>query len=157
MASKIEQQLNIATCSVYVDVYQGMVDEVASKPVEVSPDASEELKCAISGAQSAVDLSKSSIAAANEDWLTTHPIFMANVLDQYHEEVNGLVTSDDIKNYAQLKLSSVVASSNALEVCLCITTDPKTAVEELDEELDAMEDEDYIEDNDEEEDDDEDH
>ncbi|KAF9324523.1 hypothetical protein BG006_000448 [Podila minutissima] len=137
------------TCSVYVDVYQGIVDEVASKLIEVSPDASEELKCAISSAQSAMDLSKSSIAAANKDWLATHPIFMANV--------NGLATSDDITNYAQLKLSSVVASSNALEVCLCITTDPKAAVEELDEELDAMEDEDYIEDNDEEEDDDEDH
>ncbi|KAG0029827.1 hypothetical protein BGZ82_007711 [Podila clonocystis] len=148
-ASKIEQQFNVATCSVYADVYRGVVDEVASKPIEVPSDASEELKRALSGAHSVVDLSKSSVATANEDLLTTRPIFMANVLDQYREEVNRLATSDDIKNYAQLKLSSVVASSNALEACLRIAADPEAAAEELDEEIDDMEDEDYFEDADE--------
>ncbi|KAF9312164.1 hypothetical protein BG003_006586 [Podila horticola] len=122
-ASKIENQFNVATCSVYADIYRGVVDEVASKPIEVPSDASEELKRAISGAQSVVDLSKSSVATTNEDLLTTRPIFMADVLDQFREEVNCLATSDDIKNYAQLR----------------------PAAEELDEELDAMEDEDYIE------------
>lgn len=102
-ASKIENQFNVATCSVYADIYRGVVDEVASKPIEVPSDASEELKRAISGAQSVVDLSKSSVATTNEDLLTTRPIFMADVLDQFREEVNCLATSDDIKNYAQLR------------------------------------------------------
>ncbi|KAG0339548.1 hypothetical protein BG000_001844 [Podila horticola] len=144
-ASKIENQFNVATCSVYADIYRGVIDEVESKPIEVPSDASEGLKRAISGAQSVVDLSKSSVATTNEDLLTTRPIFMADVLDQYREEVNRLATSDDIKNYAQLRLSSVITSSNTLEVCLCIVADPEAAAEELDEELDAMEDEDYIE------------
>lgn len=68
---------------------------------------------------------------------------MADVLDQYREEVNRLGTTDDVKNYAQLRLSSVVASSNALEACLRIAANTDVAVDELDEDLDAIEEEDY--------------
>lgn len=141
-ASKTEEQFSVATCGVYADVFRGVVDEVAAKPIETPADASEDLKRALAGAQAMVNLSKNSIAPANDDLLNTRPIFVGNVLDQYRDEVNRLATTDDIKNFAQLKLSSVVAASNALEACLYIAADPGAAAEEFNEELDAFEDED---------------
>lgn len=65
-----------------------------------------------------VNLSKASIPAENDDLLKSRSFFVADVLDQYREEVNRLGTSDDVKNYAHLRLSSVIASSNALQACL---------------------------------------
>ncbi|GJJ69736.1 hypothetical protein EMPS_02084 [Entomortierella parvispora] len=140
VSNKIEDQFSVASCGFLADLYRGTVDEVASKPFELPADAPENLERAVSGAQAVVNLSKASIPASNDDLLKTRSFFVADILDQYREEVNRLGTTDDVKNYAQLSLSSVVASSNALEACLRIAANTDVAVEELNEELDAVDD-----------------
>ncbi|KAG0046281.1 hypothetical protein BGZ83_008539 [Gryganskiella cystojenkinii] len=146
-AGKMEAQFSVATCGVYADVYRGTVEEVASRPVTVASDAAEDLKRVIAGAQAILDISKSAVSTSNEDLLNVRPIFLGKVLNQYREEVNRLATTDDIKNYAQIMLSSVIASSNALEACLSVAADADEAYEAFevdeDEEEDEEEDEDF--------------
>ncbi|KAG0333350.1 hypothetical protein BG000_009239 [Podila horticola] len=108
--------MSVVTCSVYADVYQGVIEEVTFKQIKLSYDASKELKRAIFGAQLVVDLSKFSVATDNEDLLTTRP------------SLSSMSSTNTVR-------------SNACEACLRLIAGLETAAKELDEELDALEDE----------------
>ncbi|KAG0333973.1 hypothetical protein BG004_000609 [Podila humilis] len=135
--------IDVSSCSVIADMYRLTVAEVAktNPSMNMAENANEELRRLAEGSMSILDLmSKNSIAATNENLLVSRPIFAADVLNQFREELL-LVEDEMAKNYAQVDLALAVAVSNALEACLVIASDPVAAAEELDEEMEAAEEE----------------
>ncbi|KAG0359006.1 hypothetical protein BGZ54_010177 [Gamsiella multidivaricata] len=134
-------RIEVAHCNDLANLYRLVVSEsVKTSPaLNLPADASPELKRLAAGSLSLLDLlEKSSIAAKNEDLLTTRPIFAADVLNQYRTELLRVSKTDEIRDYAQASLTTVVGMSNALEACLRVAADPVGAIDELNEELEAQ-------------------
>ncbi|KAF9958725.1 hypothetical protein BGZ65_001224 [Modicella reniformis] len=129
-------------CYDLANMYRVVVTEATkiSPALNLQTDASEDLKRLAAGSLSLLDLmNKSSVASTNEALLTSRPIFAADVLDQFRIELLRVGNTDEIRNYAQVALGTVVGLSNALEACLRIAADPIGATNELNDELFAQE------------------
>jgi hypothetical protein len=138
-AASIEQ----ASCYEIADLYRAIVADVLAHAPIIPEDASEDLRRYYAGAQAILQIiSKNSIAANNDALLNSRPVFAAELLDTYRIEMVRAGVKDDVQSYATTSLSLVIGSSNALEACLRIAADPAAAVEDLNDELDALEDED---------------
>ncbi|KAG0333974.1 hypothetical protein BG004_000610 [Podila humilis] len=154
VATKNEVIIDTAYCSYVADMYR-----LATKAaVDVSPasnldqmNASEELRRLVTGSRVLLDMmSKYSVASKNEDLLNFRPIFAANVLEEFRNEllhIEGEVVDATVTRYVKMELAAVIAVSNSLEACLRVAVDPSVAVEELNEDIDDFE-EDYDEEDD---------
>ncbi|KAK3843015.1 MAG: hypothetical protein J3R72DRAFT_474241 [Linnemannia gamsii] len=132
-----------ATCYEIADLYRAIVADVIAGTPALPADASEDLQRYSAGTQAILQIiSKNSIAANNDALLDSRPIFAADLLEDYRTEMLRAGAKDSIQKYAAGSLGLVVASSNALEACLRVAANPASAVEELNDELDALEDED---------------
>ncbi|KAF9909498.1 hypothetical protein EC991_008480 [Linnemannia zychae] len=132
-----------SSCYEIADLYRAIVAEVVAGAPTLPADASEDLQRYFAGAQAILQIiNKNSIAAKNEALLNTRPIFAAELLDEYRIEIVRSGAKDAIQTYAAGSMGLVIGSSNALEACLRVAADPVVAAEELNEELDALEDED---------------
>ena len=87
-------------------------------------------------------MSKTSIVKTNEALLASRPIFTADLLQKYRVELLRTAAPVEIKAYAEMSLGTVVSLSNMLEACLHVIPDPARALDELNEELDAADEED---------------
>ncbi|KAF9932705.1 hypothetical protein FBU30_007548 [Linnemannia zychae] len=133
-----------SVCYDVADLYRAVIADVVANPPSMPSDASEDLQRYAAGAQAILQIiSKSSIASSNEALLASRPIFAADLLDDYRTEIIRAGAQKEVQTYAAASLGFVVGSSNALEACLRIAANPVAAVDELNEELDALEDEDY--------------
>lgn len=147
------------TCNNIADLYRIAVAEAAktSPALKLPESASADLRRLAAGSLSVLDLmGKNAIATTNEALLATRPIFAADLLNQFREELLRAEASD-IKMYAGRDMSAVVGICNALEACLRVAADPIAAIDDLNEELDAADadEEDDIDEDDEDEDEDE--
>ncbi|GJJ68595.1 hypothetical protein EMPS_00941 [Entomortierella parvispora] len=152
-------EVNEARCGNLADLYRSTLEEsIKINPaLNLPEDASEELKRLTTGTLALLDLmSKTSIAKTNDALLSIRPIFAADLLTEYRSALLRLKPSEDIRNYAEIILGTIVGSSNSLEACLRVAADPAAALEDLNEELDEYEDEDEDEDYDDEDDEDDD-
>ncbi|KAK3844294.1 MAG: hypothetical protein J3R72DRAFT_438473 [Linnemannia gamsii] len=143
MSTQSVASMDKAMCYEIADLYRAIVADVISGAPALSADASEDLRRYSTGAQAILQvISKNSIAANNDALLNSRPIFAADLLEDYRTEMLRAGAKDNIQNYAAGSLGFVVGSSNALEACLRVAANPASAVEELNDELDALEDED---------------
>ncbi|KAF9332547.1 hypothetical protein BG006_004591 [Podila minutissima] len=127
------------TCNNIADLYRVAVAEAAktSPALKLPESASADLRRLAAGSLSVLDLmGKNAIATTNEALLATRPIFAADLLNQFREELLRAEASD-IKMYAGRDLSAAVGISNALEACLRVAADPVAAIDDLNEKLDA--------------------
>ncbi|KAG0273605.1 hypothetical protein BGZ95_010598 [Linnemannia exigua] len=127
-----------AHCAPTADLYRLLVEDASSKSPVLLDTASEEWKRIAAGASSVLELSKNAIAKSNEGLLSTRPIFVADLLNQYRDEYIRVAETDDAKIYAQSYLAAIVGISNALEACLRVAADPAVAAQELQEDLSAQ-------------------
>ncbi|KAG0287101.1 hypothetical protein BGZ96_008914 [Linnemannia gamsii] len=125
-------------CIPTADMYRHFVDDATSNAPVVPDTATEEWKRIAAGTSSALQLSKNAIAQSNEALLSTHPIFAADLLNQYRDEYLRVAENDEAKIYAQTYLGAIVGASNALEACLRVAADPAVAAQELQQELNAQ-------------------
>jgi len=140
-------------CYSLADLYrEALEDSVKISPaLNLPADASEELRRFTTGSLTLLDLmAKTSIAKTNDALLATRPIFAADLLQEYRAELLRLAPPEDIRNYADISLGSIVGFSNSLEACLRVAADPVGALDELNKDLDAEADEDDFEDEDDE-------
>lgn len=130
-------------CYDLANMYRIVVTQATktSPALNLPAETSEDLKRLAAGSLSLLDLlDKSSVASTNEALLASRPIFAADVLDQFRIELLRVGNTQEIQNYAQVALGTVVGISNALEACLRVAADPVGAIDELNEELDALDD-----------------
>ncbi|KAK3843014.1 MAG: hypothetical protein J3R72DRAFT_420569 [Linnemannia gamsii] len=130
-----------SSCYALADIYRGVTEDAAgsSPALNLPIDAPENLRRLAGGSLTILDmLSKNSIAATNEDLLSSRPIFAADILDQYRIELIRVTMDEEIKGYAVAALGTVVGVSNSLEACLRVAADPIAAIDELNDELEAQ-------------------
>ncbi|KAF9122281.1 hypothetical protein BGW39_009865 [Mortierella sp. 14UC] len=121
-----------STCYEIADLYRAIVaDVVAGAPV-LPADASEGLQRYSAGAQAILQIiNKNSIAVNNEALMSSRAIFAAELLDEYRTEMLRSGAKDSIR-----------PTPLAHFACLRVAADPAAAAEELNDKLDALEDED---------------
>ncbi|KAG0355607.1 hypothetical protein BC939DRAFT_528248 [Gamsiella multidivaricata] len=130
VAPKGTSKLEVTSCGMTADVYRALVKD-SIKSIPASSSDSEPLKQITTGSSAVLELmDKSSIANSNNALLETRPIFVANLLEQYRQELIHLADNDNLKAYAQANLGMVVSLSNALEACVRIAADPVVAAED---------------------------
>ncbi|KAG0266443.1 hypothetical protein DFQ27_009745 [Actinomortierella ambigua] len=146
---RIDQMMSfeVESCAVLADFYRYTVDAASlNSPLRSSDGHSEdltvELKRALEGAQALVELSKLSIATSNDDLLKVRPVFTTKTLRLFQQEIDRVSQTEAQREYANLSLFSIIASSNALEACLRIAADPVGAVDDLNKEQVAADHED---------------
>lgn len=126
------------------DFYRDAVANTLESPPALT-EVSAEIKRLVKGSATILDvMSKSSIAATNEDILTIRPIFGTAELLQYRDELLHLSESEEIQKYAAGALGVVISSSNALKACVIIATNvakPTEGSNEVNKEIDQIEDE----------------
>ena len=130
-------------CYDLTNMYRIVVTQATktSPALNLPAETSEDLKRLAAGSLSLLDLlDKSSVASTNEALLATRPIFVADGLDQFRIELLRVGNTEELQNYAQVALGTVVGMSNALEAFLRVAADPVGAIDELNEELDARDD-----------------
>ncbi|KAG0358007.1 hypothetical protein BG005_002854 [Podila minutissima] len=133
-------------CTVFelADFYRDAVANTLESPPALT-EVSAEIKRLVKGSATILDvMSKSSIAATNEDILTIRPIFGTAELLQYRDELLHLSESEEIQKYAAGALGVVISSSNALKACIIIATNvakPTEGSNEVNKEIDQIEDE----------------
>lgn len=125
-------------CIPTADMYRLFVNDATSNAPVIPDTATEEWKRIAAGTSSVLQLSKNAIAQSNEALLSTHPIFAADLLNQYRDEYLRVAENDEAKIYAQTYLGAIVGASNALEACLRVAADPAVAAQELQQELNAQ-------------------
>ncbi|KAF9410532.1 hypothetical protein BGZ94_001623, partial [Podila epigama] len=132
-------------CYDVADLYRGLIEDMKTLAPALPADASPDLVRLASGTTTVLNLlGTSSIASKNEELLTVRPIFSSDLLEQYRVELERVANTEEWKQYAQVGLPAITASSNALEACLRVVSNPAAAREELDEDL--ADEEDYEED-----------
>lgn len=118
----IEEAAAPAQCYELADFYRGAITNTLEHP-PTTTDMSAEIKRLVDGSATILDImSKSSIAATNEDILTIRPIFATAELLQYRDELMRLSESEEIQKYATGALSVIISTSNALKACIGIAT-----------------------------------
>ncbi|KAI9238544.1 MAG: hypothetical protein BYD32DRAFT_460600 [Podila humilis] len=121
-----------AQCYELADFYRGAIANTLEHP-PTTTDMSADIKRLVDGSATILDImSKSSIAIANEDILTTRPVFAAAELLQCRDELMGLSESEDIQKYAAGALSVIINMSNALKPCIMIATNVAVAEGSID-------------------------
>ncbi|KAG0084554.1 hypothetical protein BGZ93_006155 [Podila epicladia] len=116
----IEEAKAPAQCFELADFYRGAVANTLENPPELT-EVSVEIKRLVEGSATILGvMSKSSIAATNEDILTIRPIFGTEELLQYRDELLHLSESEEVQTYAAGALSVIISSSNALKACISI-------------------------------------
>ncbi|KAG0203531.1 hypothetical protein BGX28_004213 [Mortierella sp. GBA30] len=119
-------------CTLVADLYRFLLKGSIKQSPRLSESAPENLKRVVAGSLSVLNLMDStSIADKNEAILATRPIFSADLLDQYRQEMLYLAGDDekDVKKYAHTDLAVVISISNALRACLRAAADLKGAAE----------------------------
>ncbi|KAK3843956.1 MAG: hypothetical protein J3R72DRAFT_439470, partial [Linnemannia gamsii] len=127
-----------AYCAPTADLYRLLVEDASSKAPSLPDTASEEWKRIAAGTSSVLELSKNAIAKSNEGLLSTRPIFVADLMNQYRDEYLRVAETDDAKIYAQSYLVAIVGISNALEACLRVAADPAVAAQELEQDFNSQ-------------------
>ncbi|KAG0244466.1 hypothetical protein BGX31_009131 [Mortierella sp. GBA43] len=141
-ADSLPLLVNQVHCNGVANMYRNTVKDSIKTCPAIGGSAPENMKRAASGSASVLDLmDKSSVASTNEELLAVRPIFAANLLDQYRQELLTVADSEEMKDYAQTNLGLVINMSNALEACLRVAADPATAGEEYNEESEFLADE----------------
>ncbi|KAF9332548.1 hypothetical protein BG006_004592 [Podila minutissima] len=140
----IEEAMAPAQCFELADFYRGAVANTLENPPALT-EVSAEIKRLVEESATILDvMSKSSIAATNEDILTIRPIFGTAELLQYRDELLQLSESEEIQKYAAGALSVIISSSNALKACISIAANvakPTEGSSEVNKEIEQIEDE----------------
>ncbi|KAG0333975.1 hypothetical protein BG004_000611 [Podila humilis] len=149
-AKMVMTMIDSTYCSHLADIYRIAVAEAAKTSpalLNLSENISADMRRLAAGSLAILDLmSKHSIASSNDALLANRPIFAADLLNQFREELlqieksgNGDYNNNvfEGKKYAEIDLAIAVASSNALEACLRIAADPVAAIDDLNEELES--------------------
>ncbi|KAF9582307.1 hypothetical protein BGW38_000385 [Lunasporangiospora selenospora] len=143
LASSTRLLLEDSHCGMLADFYRTSVEGAIKTNQELAPRTppketkDQDLTRLMAGLQTLLELmSKTSISSSNEGLLSIRPIFAADVLDQFRDQLYRAGEEDNIKSFARFGLGQVIGASNALEACLRIAADPVVAIDELNEELD---------------------
>jgi len=140
-------------CNALADLYRATLEDSVkiSPALNLPADASEELRRLTTGSLAVLDLlSKTSIAKTIDDLLAICPSFASDLMQEYRAELLRLSPTEDIRNYTDISLGSVVSFSNSLEACLRVAADPVGALEEFTGASNTEADEDEFEEDDEE-------
>ncbi|ORZ26869.1 hypothetical protein BCR41DRAFT_392905 [Lobosporangium transversale] len=125
-------------CYILADVYRGLIKDALTNMPAPSASASDDQKRVAAGSAMLLDfMDKYSIATSNDALLSSRPIFSADLLDQYRQELINLGETDEVKEFARINLALTISMSNALEACLKLSADPTAAMEAWDEDFET--------------------